>query len=258
MRFFVLPAAVLLALCLYLPLPSAKDFISRALASFHAAVRRGFTSKKGKTDERAALAVYSLALAATATLLCALHPAVSAIVCAPLFSAFWLLPRCSQAKLDLDSGKYVRDRAAYEQQVIAVCEPLGDGFAKELILPLLLVFLGMPTSLGGALGWVYAGMRAAQPLVPGVSRVLSPLDPLGDKVMTALLQLCSGLVGHNPLRFGGKGASQRLMYILGLAHRREEEQHAPMAGDISQAAFLCCSCAGFLCLMLTLILFFIL
>ena len=58
--------------------------------------------------------------------------------------------------------------------------------------------------------------------------------------------LCSGAVGRNPLRTRGRGAQGRLLSILGIAGDGADT-HAPMAGDIPQAIFLCGFAAFILC-----------
>ena len=62
-----------------------------------------------------------------------------------------------------------------------------------------------------------------------------------------------GAVGRNPLRTDGKGARSRLLSILGIADG-EARTHAPVSGDIVQAAFLCCFCMVLLAVLLSLVL----
>jgi len=246
MRIFALPAALLLGAALYTNLPQAREALPAALRALLAKIRQLFTSKKGKTDDRSARAVYFLILAAAATLLCAVHPIAAALVMAPLFSGFAALPAAAKAKQELDSGAHSKDIPGYERRVLESCAPLGDAFALHVSAPLLLCALGMALHVGGALGWLYAGLCAVHDELP--QKALSFAWHIGNSALCAMFFLCSGLVGRNPLRVGGEGAGEKLMHLLSLDG---EGDHAPIAGDITQAIFLCCLCTGILCLGLT-------
>lgn len=244
MRMLALPAALLLGAALYTLLPRAEGIIAATLNALLAKIRQLFTSKEGKTDERSALAVYFLALAAAATLLCAVHPIIAAIIMAPLFSGFSPLPACAAAKQALDSGKFSKNIPEYERRVLEACEPLGEAFAHRVIAPLLLCALGMPLHLGCALGWLYAAARAVCSELPQAEKPLHAIEQTGEGAMNAILLLCAGLVGRNPLRVGGRGAKEKLLHILSL---KGEIDHAPIAGDITQAIFLCCLSTALIC-----------
>ena len=51
MRIFAVPAALLLACCVYLPLPRARDGLDAALRRLYSLFARAFTRKNGQTDE---------------------------------------------------------------------------------------------------------------------------------------------------------------------------------------------------------------
>lgn len=250
MRILALPAALLLGLCLYLPLPRAAQFIGRALTRLYDLILRLFTRKDGKPDQAPALLCYLLLLAGLTTLLGAIHPAVSCVLMAPLFTALALLPSCAAVKQELDSGACASDIPAYEASVRKTCAALGLSFAGEVCAPLLLCALGMPLYLGCALGWMYAGLCAIRGQSAMARRIAAPIQRASDAVFCALMLLSSGAVGRSPLRTQGRGAGERLLSILGISGDGTDT-HAPMAGDIAQGIFLCCLCAALLCLMLT-------
>lgn len=250
MRMLALPAAVLFGAALYMLSSQAEDRISVVLRAMLAKFRRHFTSRGGKTDERSAFAVYFLALAAAATLLGAIHPLAAAIVMAPLFSGFSPLPVCASAKLELDSGKFSKNIPEYERRVLAACEPLGEAFAHRVIAPMLLCALGIPLHLGCAAGWLYMGLTAVRGELPAAEKLLRSICKAGEAVFIALLLLCAGLVGRNPLHVGGKGAKEKLLHLLCL---KGEIDHAPIAGDITQAIFLCVMTTVLLCFLLTFV-----
>ena len=255
MHMLALPAALLLGAALYTNISSAQNALPAALRALLDKIRRLFASKKGEPDERSALIVYFLALAAAAILLCAIHPIAAALVMAPLFPGFAPLSAAAKTKQALDSGKFSKDIREYERRVLAACAPLGEAFALNICAPLLLCALGMLLRVGGALGWLFMALCAVKEELPAGRRIIHPIQRAGDGIFTAILLLCSGLVGRNPLRVGGRGAGEKLMHILGL---QGEIDHAPIAGDILQAMFLCIMSAGLLCGFLTLVGFLVL
>ena len=172
----------------------------------------------------------------------------------PLFSGFSPLPACSNTKQEFDSGRFSKDIPEYERRVIAACEPLGEAFAHRVAAPMLLCALGMLLHLGGAIGWLYAALCANRESIPFAGRILAYIERIGEGAINAILLLCAGLVGRNPLRVGGEGTKEKLLHILSL---KGEIDHAPIAGDITQAIFLCCLCTGLLCAALTFIGIFI-
>ncbi len=244
MHMLALPAALLLGAALYTNFPKAQDALPAALRALLSNIRRLFTSKKGETDERSARIVFFLALAAAATLLCAVHPIAAALVMAPLFPGFSPLPAAAKTKQELDSGIFSKNITEYERRVLAACAPLGDAFAFGVCTPLLLCALGMILHIGGTLGWLYMGLAAVREALPAADKLLRPAEKAGEGSFTALLLLCAGLVGRNPLRIGGHGASEKLTHTLSL---EGEIDHAPIAGDILQAMFLCLMSTALLC-----------
>lgn len=247
MRMLVLPAALLLGAALYAVYPALRNRLGQGICALLAFSRRLFTTPRGRTDERSALAVALLALAAAVILVGALHPAAMALVMAPLFSGFFVLPRGAAAKQALIAGECASDSAAYERRVLDACRPMGDAFAHEVIAPMLLCAIGLVLHIGSALAWVYAALRCTQENA-AAKTICQTIDRASDCVMSFVLLLCAGLFGRNPLRVGGRSAGDRLMQILSL---EGEVDHAPISGDISQGAFLCCLCAALICLPLT-------
>ena len=253
----ILPASLALAFALYLPLPQAAAPIARLLARLYAPVRSAFTDRKGNTDERSAAVVFALLLCGVAAILAALHPALAALTIAPLFTALSHVPRAAAVKRELDSGAYANDIAVYEALVSETSASLAPVFAAEAFLPLLLCALGLALRLGGGLGWAVFGLRAACGEDERVQRFLAPLLRASDRVLFVLMLSCSFLVGRNPFRTRGDGLGARMLSVLGIA-KDSTRIHPPMAGDIAQAAFLCCFCLGLLCFTLTLMLFAVL
>lgn len=247
MRMLTLPAALLLGAALYSLFPAFRGQPDRAIRALIARCRRLFTTKRGRTDDRSALAVALLALAAAVILVGALHPAITSLVMAPLFSGFFILPQGAAAKQALSAGECAGEPAAYERRVLDACRPMGDAFAREVVVPMLLCAVGLPLHIGSALAWVYAGLRCSQENA-AAQAICRIVDQIGDRVTTFMLLLCAGLFGRNPLRVGGNGAGERLLHLLSL---EGEVDHAPISGDISQGAFVCCLCVALLCLPLT-------
>ena len=252
MRLLALPAATLLAAFLYPILPQAVSWIGHALNRLHALVLRAFTRKSGKTDDGPALLAFVLLLAGCAALLSAIHPLIEAIVIAPLFVGLSVFPSCAAVKAELDSGKYARDIPAYEARVREICISIASAFISGVCAPLLACSAGMPLHLGAALGWALLALRTRQDTHPLAQRIIQRIDRIADAVFCVFLILCSGAAGRSPFRTRGKGAEARMMNILGIAGDGTD-MHAPMAGDISQAAFLCCFASVLLLIMLTLV-----
>jgi len=248
MRMLALPTALMLGALLYTLFPGAKSWLNHRLQALPAIIEQNAIKRNKKPDEISLLFVYLAFPVIFPTLFSFLHPVAAALVMAPLFSFFALMPECFLAKRELDSGKYVKDREAYENRVVHCCEALGEALVPCLMTPIILCAVGMPLHLGGALGWAYAALRLIEVNVPPLARILALLEHAGDAVAVFFLHLCAGLFGRNPLRIGGEGAKETLLNLLGL---RGEADHAPISGDISQSAFACCLCAGLLCLLLT-------
>ncbi len=244
MRMLALPAAILVALCLYLPLPKAEAALLSCVRVLYA--------RFAPRVQRQPLPIFLLLLGSAASLLGAVHPVASALVMAPLFSAFAVLPNCAHTKHVLDSGKYARDIPTYEAHVRAACQTLAPAFVTGAIAPLLLCAVGMPLYIGCGLGWVFFALRTLHEGSINAQRSLVLVLRASDRVLLFLMLLSSGLVGRNPLRTRGKDSKSRLPSILGIAGD-STDTHAPMAGDISQGTFLCCFCTGLLAFILTVI-----
>lgn len=246
MRILALPAAALLALCLYLPLPRLAEALAAAPHRLRALLSRRIP------EARAALALTVLLPAGLAAVSAALHPAAAALTMAPLLAMPAVFPGCARLKDELDAGTWARDIPAYEARVREACLSLAPAFVRGGVQALLLLALGTALHVGGALGWALLMLRSAEDS-PAAKRVLDAAGRAADAVACALLLLCACAVGRNPLRTQGRGAQNRLIHILGIAGDGTDT-HAPVAGDIAQGIFLCCLCAALLLLLLTLVL----
>lgn len=251
MRALALPSAVLFSLCLYMPFPALREKFAAFLLRIYGGVLSALDNKQ--IDRKHALSVYLLLLGAAAALLSALHPLLCAVITAPLFTFSAVMPGCAKAKDELDSGKYARDIPAYETIVRENCLALAPAFLEGCFAPLMLIAAGTPLYLGTALGYMHAALCALAPQDERANKLLSPVTRAADRVFSAMLMLCAGLVGRNPLRIHAKTAQERLIRTLGIAGDRTDT-HAPMAGDIAQGIFVCAFAAGLLCVMLTLVL----
>ena len=253
MRILTMPLSLAFAFLLYLPLPAADEKIQAALRTLFRHVTRLFTGKNGHADEPVALGFFLLILAGCASLLGAIHPLLAAAVCAPAFSALAVIPRSAAVKRELDAGTYARDIAAYELRVLESCGQLAPAFSRGACAPLLLMAAGMPFYLSSAFLVAYAGLCAVREPCALAQKICNRIAYGSDRVLAALMLLCCGVVGRNPLRTGGSGPQERLMSVLGIAGD-EADTHAPVSGDIAQGVFLCCFCIVLLCALLTLLL----
>lgn len=249
MRIFAVPAALLLACCVYLPLPRAREGLDAALVSLYRLFLRAFTRKDGRTDDTPALVACLLVLCGVLVPLASLHPLAAAVLMAPAFTGLSALPSGARVKDELDSGKYARDIPAYEALVRETCRSLAPAFVSRIAAPMLLCAVGMPLHLGPALGMGYTLLCALASELPAAARAASAVQRFAERIFCAFMLLCSGAVGRNPLRTGGRGAQERLLSILGIAGDGSDT-HAPMAGDIPQGIFLCGFSAFILCLTL--------
>lgn len=253
MRALALPAALLLSFLLYLCFPKLSEYAASGIRRLYALLLPRFTRKDGAADDRPALAVFCLMLSGAAALIGAVHPIVSALICAALFPGLSILPQSAAIKDELDSGLYARDIPAYESRVRTACASLAPAFVSDVCAPLLLIALGTPLYLGTALGTAWLCLRALCSENRDAMRIVTLLLRPADAVMRAMMLLCSGVVGRNPTRTSGGRAKERLISILGIAGD-ETDTHAPMAGDIAQGVFLCCFAVVLLCVMLTFVL----
>lgn len=245
MRIFAVPAALLVACCIYMPLPAARNFLYRLIARGYAAALRLFTRRTGHTDDTPALLSFLLLLAGALALLGAIHPLVSMALMAPAFTGLCVLPACARVKDELDSGKYARDIPTYESLVRKTCVSLVPACIQGVISPLVLGALGMPLHLGAALCGVYTAFMALRDSLPAAERICSAIHRVSERLLLFFMQLCAGAVGRNPLRVNGNTTGERLLSILSIA-QSDSDSHPPMAGDIAQGVFLC----GFSCAIL--------
>ena len=245
MRIFAVPAALLIACCLYMPLPAARDMLFRLIERAYAAVLRRFTRRTGKTDDMPALSVFLLGLGGALALLGAIHPLISMVLMAPAFTGLCVLPACARVKDELDSGKYVRDIPAYESLVRETCASLAPAFITGVIAPMLLCAAGMPLHVGAALGGLYIALQALSDRLPIAGRWTAHVHRFSERFFVFFLLLCCGTVGRNPLHTKGRRAQDRLLSILHIAPG--ENGRPPMAGDIAQGVFLCGFASFILC-----------
>ncbi|MGN0776275.1 MAG: hypothetical protein ACI4MM_06315 [Candidatus Ventricola sp.] len=246
MRIFAVPAALLLACCVYLPLPRAREGLHAALRGLYKLFLRAFTRKSGQTDDVPALVACLLVLCGVLVPLASLHPLAAMVLMVPAFTGLSALPACADVKDELDSGKYARDIPAYEALVRETCRSLAPAFVNGLAAPMILCAAGMPLHLGPALALGYTLLCALAPELTACARAVSAMQWAAERIFCAFMLLCSGAVGRNPLRTKGRGAQERLLSILGIAGDGSDT-HAPMAGDIPQGIFLCGFAALILC-----------
>ena len=246
MRIFAVPAALLAACCVYMPLPAARDFLDRLISRTYASVLRLFTRRTGDTDDMPALLSFLLLLGGALALLGAIHPLVSMILMVPSFTGLCALPHCARIKDDLDSGAYARDIPAYEELVRTTSASLAPAFVQGITAPLLLGALGMPLHLGAALTGIYTALQALSSDLPIAARICAVVHRISGRIFVFFLTLCAGAAGRNPLRTKGRTADSRLLSILGIAGDGSDT-HAPMAGDIAQGVFLCAFSSAILC-----------
>ena len=245
MRIFAVPAALLVACCIYMPLPAARDFLFRQIRRAYAALLRRIPPRGDQTESMPAQLVFFLLLGGVLALLGAIHPLISMVLMAPAFTGLCVLPACAHVKDELDSGAYARNIPAYEALVRETCSSLAPAFIQGIVSPLLFCALGMPLHLGAALGGVYAALYALSDQLPAAARVCAAVHRISERLFVFFMQLCAGAVGRNPLRIRGRTASDRLLNTLGIAGD-SSDTHAPMSGDIAQGVFLC----GFSCAIL--------
>ena len=246
MRIFAVPAAILLACCVYMPLPAAREALFRLIRRAYAAVLRLFTRRTGKTDDAPAMFVSLLLLFGAFLLLGAAHPLLAALLMAPTFTGLTVLPASARMKDELDSGAYARDIPAYDALVRNTCVSLAPAFIEGIVAPMVLCSLGMPLHLGAALGGVYTALQALAGQLPAAARVCAAIYRAAERIFVFFIVLCSGAVGRNPLRTTGRSAEDRLLSILSIAPGSRDAR-APMAGDIAQGVFLCAFSSVILC-----------
>ena len=246
MRIFAIPAALILACCVYLPLPKAAGYFEDLLRRLYQQSLRLFTGKKGVADQGTALAAYLLLLCGVCILLGAIHPLAAMILMTPLFTGLAALPACAHTERELDSGKYADDIPTYESIVRESCQSVAPAFVSGVCAPMLLCAAGMPLRMAAPLGYAYAALCALSDQNDQAKRITQAVHRIADRLLVFFMTLCSGVTGRNPLRVRGNSAEARLLSIVGIAGDGTDT-HAPMAGDIAQAIFLCAFSTGLLC-----------
>ena len=246
MRIFAIPAALILACCVYLPLPKAVGYFEDFLRCLYQQVLRLFTGKKGAADQGMALAAYLLLLCGICILLGAIHPLAAMILMTPLFTGLASLPACAHTERELDSGKYADDIPTYEAIVHESCQSVAPAFVSGVCAPMLLCAAGMPLRMAAPLGYAYAALYALSHESDLAKQIVQAIQSVAERILVFFMTLCSGVTGRNPLRVRGKTAKARLLSIVGIAGDGADT-HAPMAGDIAQAIFLCAFSTGIFC-----------
>lgn len=249
MRIFAIPAALLLTCCIYLPLPKAAGCFAGALSALYDQVLRLFTRKDGSADEKPALAMFLLLLCGVCVLLGAIHPLTAMILMTPLFTGLAALPACAHVERELDSGKYAGDIPTYETLVRESCASVAPAFVTGVCAPMIVCAIGMPLRLAAPLGFAYTALLALSGENESASRIVRFLQRITERIFIFFMTLCCGVTGRNPLRVRGKTSRARLLSIVGIAGD-STDTHAPMAGDIAQAIFLCAFSTGLLCFVL--------
>ena len=238
MRILAVPGALLLACWLYLPLPKAAEYFSRILCALYHRILRLFSRKNGAADHQPALAVYLLLLCGVCALLGAIHPLCAMLLMIPLFNGLTVLPACAKMEHELNSGKYANDIPTYESLVRESCASVAPAFVSGVCAPMLLCALGMPLHMAAPTGYAYAALCALSGENKNAGKITGWIQRFTERILIFFLTLCSGAKGRNPLNIRGKTAKARLLSIIGIAGD-STDTHAPMAGDIAQALFLC-------------------
>ena len=238
MRIFAVPAAFLLSCFLYPIFPKAVEYFERALRALYGQTLRLFTRKNGSADHAPALAMYLLLLCGVCMLLTAIHPLAGMILMTPLFIGLSALPACVSMEHELDSGKYSNDIPTYEMLVRESCASVASAFVSGVIAPMLLCGVGMPLHIAAPVGYAYAALHALAAENALAAKINQKLQRIAEQILIFFMTLCSGVKGRNPLNVRGKTAKSRLLSIVGIPGDGTDT-HAPMAGDIAQAIFLC-------------------
>lgn len=254
MRILVLPIALLLAACLYLPFPGAAQAQADAIKKCYARFLSPFSRRSGRRDETLALVLFLLLAGGVCQLIGGLHVFAAGAVMAPLFCALTMMPEAAAIKDQLDRGVYARDIGEYDARVRSVCASFGPAFVTDMCAPLLLIALGTPLHMGCALGGAYFAARVLSDVHPAARRIVALICRPAWQVMRFFLHLCSGVVGRSPFQVHSGDARALLLSLLGIAGEANDT-HAPVSGDITQAIFLCCFCIALLAFMLCAALF---
>ena len=254
MRILVLPIALVLAACLYLPFPRAAERLAGVIRRLYARFLLLFIRRDGRTDEELALVLFLLIAGGLCQLIGGIHVALAGLLMAPLFCAFSMMPEAASIKDQLDRGVYARDIGEYDARVRSACAAFAPAFAADMCAPLLLIALGTPVHLGCALGGAYFAARVLSEQSAAALRLSALLYRPAWLVLRLTLMLCSGVVGRSPAHAHGDTAQAVLLSLLGIAGDADDT-HMPVSGDIAQAVFLCCFCIALLTLILCVALF---
>jgi len=171
-------------------------------------------------------------------LLSAIHPLASMILMIPLFTGLSVLPACAHTERELDSGKYANNIPTYEMLVRKSCLSVASAFISGVIAPMLLCGIGMPLHIAVPAGYAGAALHALSSENETAAKLDKRIQHIAERILIFFMTLCSGVKGRNPLNIRGKTAEARLLSIVGIPGDGTDT-HAPMAGDIAQAIFLC-------------------
>jgi len=190
--------------------------------------------------------MYLLLLCGVCVLLGAIHPLAAMILMTPLFTGLAALPACAHVEHELDSGKYANDIPTYEALVRESCASVAPAFVNGICAPMLLCAVGMPLRMAAPLGFAYTALCALSDENEPAAQITQTVQRISERILIFFMTLCSGVTGRNPLRVHGKTARARMLSIVGIAGD-STDTHAPMAGDIAQAIFLCAFSTGIFC-----------
>ena len=241
MSCLILPLALACAFLLYRPIPTSSNPVDAVLL---------FLRRKTLPYFREPLP-FMFVLSVAAALLGLLHPLVCALLCALPLRCFCSVQNAQQVKSRLDSGIHAGSPEAYESELLSALQDMTLAFSREGLLPVVLMALFLPLRLSPGIG-MFLLLQSLLPDAP-LMEVRTRLLSLTDRLLSALLVLCCGVVGRLPVGITGQGPFPRLVSILKLdmAHR---EDHMPLSGDISQGALLLGVCLCLTTLVLTLLL----
>lgn len=254
MRILALPAALLIAACIYLPFPRLVEIIAAALRGLYARFLRLFIRKNGHEDQEIALVLFMLIIGGLCQLAGGLHIIAAGALIAPALTTFSQMPQAASIKDQLDRGVYARSFGEYDARVRTACAALGASFVTDMCAPLLLAALGTPLHLGCALSGAYFTARTLTEHNPAARRVVRIVGLPAWQVMRVLMLLCSGLTGRSPFQVHGEDARTLMLSIIGITGDADET-HTPVSGDIAQAIFIGLFAIALLTLMLCLALY---
>ena len=92
MRMLAFPAALVLGVLLYTLFPGAKSWINQRLIARPAIIEQNIIKRRQNPDEKSVLFIYIFILLLVPALISLIHPVAAALVMAPLFPFFALMP----------------------------------------------------------------------------------------------------------------------------------------------------------------------